>query len=144
MARHDTGLQDGLGRRLTSKHARMQRARLEVSAFSRVRSVRARACVTWRRRMGQELLIDKIIPVGGGKRVQKVGNGLMGKRGTYRERRCGIADSCGPYLDVCASQRVRNNEKERTIGVTVQHCHRVRRGGWRGASCFWERPELLR
>src|SRR6267154_5252834 len=30
------------------------------------------------------------------------------------------------------------------MGVTVQHCHRVRRAGWRGASCFWEQPELLR
>ena len=49
----------------------------------------------------------------GEKRVQKVGEGLMGKGGTYRERRCGIADSCGPYLDVCASQRVRSNEMER-------------------------------
>jgi hypothetical protein len=93
--------------------------------------------------MEQELLIDKIIPVGGGKEGTE-GDGLMEKRGTYRERRCGIADSCGPYLDVCASQRVKSNEKERTMGVTVQRCHRVRRAGWRGASCFWEQPELLR
>jgi hypothetical protein len=34
--------------------------------------------------------------------------------------------------------------KRRAMGVTVQRCHRVRRVGWRGASCFSEQPELLR
>jgi hypothetical protein len=67
-----------------------------------------------------------------------------GDGGTYHERRCGIADSCGPYLDVCTSQQVRSHEKERTMGVTVQPCHRVRRAEWRGASCFRGQPELLR
>src|SRR5258707_7576814 len=77
------------------------------------------------------------------RKIQKVGNGRKEKRRTYRERRCGIADSCGPYLGICASQRDRNNEKVRKMNVTVRRCHRVRRAGWRVASCFWERPELL-
>jgi hypothetical protein len=49
------------------------------------------------------LLIDKVIPAIGRKRVERrwaVGFGIGSE--TYRERRCGIADSCGPYLDVCA------------------------------------------
>ena len=32
-----------------------------------------------------------------------MGGGLEIESETYRERRCGIAESCGPYLDVCAS-----------------------------------------
>jgi len=47
-----------------------------------------------------------------------------GDGGTYRQRRCGIADSCGPYLDVQYAHLSRLGAMKRK-GLWVSPCSLV-------------------